>query len=122
MRWLKHAFAVDPPGRAEPTPEQREAVQRICREIVRRHLMLPALVCLQMARPLNYVGAQAMHFCEPILAAFFNTAKYRAFAFFLEHRGSIDYLCEELERLEMKATTETRRHGEEEASRREDGG
>jgi hypothetical protein len=38
VRWLKHAFAVDPPGPAEPTPLQRAAAETICREIVRsRH-------------------------------------------------------------------------------------
>jgi hypothetical protein len=113
VRWLKHAFAVDPPGPAEPTPEQRAAVQRICEEIVRRRMTTPALVFLEMSRPLNYLGAQTLHFFRPFVSAFTTTEQYAQFAAFLEHRGSIDYLCRELERLEMKVTTETRRHGEE---------
>ena len=36
MQWLKHAFAVDPPGPAEPTDEQRLAIDRVVEEVVRR--------------------------------------------------------------------------------------
>ena len=108
MRWLKHAFAVDPLGPIEPTPEQREAVRRICREIVRRRLTTPALAFLEMSRPLNYVGAQAMHFFRPFVSAFTTTGQYQHFAAFLEHRGSIDYLCSELERLENAAVEESK--------------
>ena len=112
MRWLKHAFAVDPPGPAEPTPEQRAAVGRICEEVARRQMTTPALVFLEMSRPLNYLGAQALHFFQPFVSVFTSTEQYQHFAAFLERRGSIDYLCGELERLEMRVTTETRRHGD----------
>ena len=44
MNWLKHAFAVDPPGPAEPTDAQRVPVDKICREIVPRHMTTPALL------------------------------------------------------------------------------
>lgn len=61
MSWLKHAFAVDPPGPAEPTPAQRAAVDRVCFEITKRHLSTPALLFLETFRPLNYLGSQVLH-------------------------------------------------------------
>lgn len=104
MQWLKHAFAIDPPGPAEPTPEQAAAVHTICDEIVRRHMVTPALLFLEMARPLNFVGSQVMHFFNPFVGVFVDTGGYDAFASFLEQRGSIDYICRRLEAAEDDAS------------------
>jgi hypothetical protein len=104
MRWLKHAFAVDPPGPAEPTPEQEAAVDAVCRQIVKRHLTTPSLLFLEMSRPLNYVGAQLLHFFGPFLSVLTHRKGHRDFAAFLEHRGAIDYLCRRIEELEAQAT------------------
>lgn len=104
MKWLKHAFAVDPPGPAEPTPEQRPAVEKVCREIVRRHMTTPALLFLECARPLNYIGSQMMHFFQPMVSVLSDSQGPRHFAMFLEHRGSIEYICRRIEDLEHEAT------------------
>jgi hypothetical protein len=104
MRWLKHAFAVDPPGPAEPTTEQRQAVDAVCRQIVKRHLTTPTLLFLEMSRPLNYLGSQLLHFFAPVLSVLTSRQGHRHFAAFLEHRGSIDYLCRRIEELEAQAT------------------
>lgn len=98
--WLKHAFAVDPPGPAEPTPPQAKVVDMICAEVVRRHLTTPALTFLEMSRPLNFVGAQAMHFFTPLVEAVIDAEGHRQFAAFLEQRGSIDYICRRIEEVE----------------------
>ena len=103
MRWLKHAFAVDPPGPAEPTLEQKAAVDKVCAEIVRRHLTTPALLFLEMSRPLNYLSAQALHFFAPFVSVLTNAEGHRHFAAFLERRGSMDYLCGRIEELEAEA-------------------
>ena len=100
MEWLKHAFAVEPPGVAEPTDEQRDVADRLCMAIVRRHMTAPALVFLEMARPLSFVGAQTLHFFMPFLSLLADTQAPAHFATFLEQRGAIDYLCRRLERLE----------------------
>ena len=104
MQWLKHAFAVDKPGPAEPTPAQRPAVERVCREIVRRRLSTPALFALEMVRPLNYVGAQAMHVFAPFVSVLTESRWHREFASFLEHRGSIEFICRRIEDLEAEAS------------------
>jgi hypothetical protein len=105
---LSHAFAVEPPGPAEPTGEQRAVVERICREVVRRHLTTPAIAFLQMSQPLNYLAAQAMHFFVPIVSAVTDAGGMAHFAVFLEHRGSIEYICRRLEDLEQEATARDR--------------
>lgn len=125
IKWLKHAFAVDPPGPAEPIGEQRAVVEKVCREVVRRRLTTPALAFIEMSRPMNYLGAQALHFFAPFVAAVTDSQGHRHFAAFLENRGSIDYICRRIEEIEDEATrrdaesprqsrgtTETRGHGE----------
>ena len=99
---FRHAFAVDSPGACEPTGEQRDLVDRVCKEVTRRHLTTPALIFLEMSRPLNFVGSQAMHFFQPILTAIVDAQAYDQFAAFLEHRGSIEYLCRRIEHFELE--------------------
>lgn len=103
MRWLKHAFAVEKPGPVQPTPEQQSAVDAVCRQIVKRHLTTPTLAFLELSRPLNYIGSQAMHFFAPFLSVLTESQGHRHFAAFLEHRGSIEYLCQRIEELEADA-------------------
>ena len=103
MKWLRHAFAVDAPGPAEPTDAQRAIVERVCVQIVKRHLTTPAIAFLEMSRPLNFIGAQTMHFFHPFVAAVASTEGYRRFAEFLEQRGSIDFICRRIEALEAEA-------------------
>lgn len=93
---LKHAFAVEKPDALDPTPAQIALVDRLCREVVRRRLTAPALVALEMTRPLNFVTAQAIHFFDPILQTFGNVHAAREFAMLLEQRGSIDYLAKRI--------------------------
>ena len=115
VHWLKHAFAVEKAGTAEPTDEQKAAVERVCLEIVRRRLTTPALFALEMSRPLNYVGAQAMHFFAPFVGIFTDSAAHRHFAQFLENRGSVDYICRRIEALEADCVE----HSRDEATARE---
>jgi hypothetical protein len=104
LAWLQHAFAVDPPGPAEPTEPQREVTERLCREVVRRRMTTPALMALEMSRPLNYLGSQALVFFRPFLQAITDADGHRHLAEFLEHRGSVEYLCRHIEALEAEAS------------------
>jgi hypothetical protein len=103
MNWIRHAFALDPPGPAEPTEAERPIVDRVCLEIVRRHLTTPALIFLEMSRPLNSLAANAIHFFSPLLSVLVTGDEHRRFAEFLERRGSIDHLSRRIEQLEQKA-------------------
>ena len=97
---LRHAFAIDPPGASEPNEEQARIIDRLCGEIVRRRLTTLALLYLEVSRPLNYVGAQFLHFIRPILAVMLDTRSLEQFASFLEKRGSVETLVMRLESAE----------------------
>ncbi len=100
---LRHAFAVEDPEDFTATDQEREAVERICKEVVRRRMTTPALMLLEMSRPLNYLGAQALHFFSPFASVLVDPGAWEAFAAFLERRGSVEYLCREIERQESSA-------------------
>ncbi len=104
MKWLKHAFALDPPGPAQPTESERAVLERLCQELVRRHLDGVALVALESCRPLNYLGAQVLHVIAPLAGVLVSSQSLRQLAGFLERRGSIDYLCARIEELRHEQT------------------
>jgi len=108
---LRHAFAVDPPGPAQPTPEQAEAVEWVCLQVARRHLTLPGLIGLEMGRPMNFIASQMMHVFEPAIWAIARQRThegYKHFAQFLEQRGAMEYIANRLEELEDEMSARKR--------------
>ncbi len=100
--WLRHAFAVDPPGPAEPNEAQARIIERVCREIVRRRLTTPAMMALEMGRPLNHLSAQVLTFFQPFVAIAGDATAYEQFTVFLEQRGALDYIGARIEALEAE--------------------
>jgi hypothetical protein len=99
--FLRNAFALDDGKPCEPSDDERAVLDRVVDEVVRRRLSTPAIAFLEMSRPLNVVGAAAIHFFTPIAAVLANPLHLRRFADFLERRGSVDYLCRMIERAEQ---------------------
>jgi hypothetical protein len=97
--WLKNAFAVESEDGQEPQAEERRVADEICRTIAARRMTTPALIFLEASRPLNYVGAQMLHFFAPFVTSLYDTPAYLHFARFLERRGSVDYLSRKLQEL-----------------------
>ena len=98
--WLKHAFHVEDEGSMEPSELQKKALDSLCRGIIRRGLTTPAIIGVEMGRPLNFIGSQTMHFFTPLIAAFVPTKSWSAVAEFLEHRGAVDWIRNRIEELE----------------------
>jgi len=100
--WFKHAFAVEPPGPAQPTPEQASAIDAVCREIARRELTLLAQMLLDSSVPLGYLAGQSLRVFEPFLGAVLDPASVKQFATFLEQRGAIEYIAGRLDELRQQ--------------------
>ena len=109
MGWLKHAFSVDK-GLPEPSPLQAKVVDDLCTWIVRKGYTTPALMAIEMSRPLNYVGAHTIHFFMPIVRILFDAEGLDAFAKFLEHRGSLEYIVQRIETIEGERTGDRRQN------------
>lgn len=108
LETLRHAFAVESDDPIEPTDEQRGVVERLCAEVVRRRLTVPALLVLEMSRPLGFLAAQAIHFLTPLIAAVSDADGHRHLAAFLERRQAIEYLCGRIEQLEQQRSQPSR--------------
>lgn len=99
---LRHAFAVDPPGPAEPTPQQRAVVERVCRWIAARRLETPATLLLEMSRPLNALASAGLTALNPAAWALGGEATAedcRHLAEYLERRGAIEWMERRIEQL-----------------------
>jgi hypothetical protein len=80
-------------------------------------MTVPAIVALEMGRPLNYVGSQAMAFFEPIVKSLFSVKEYSRLKEILERRESIDMLIHQIEsmnaaHIENEGNTESEPQGE----------
>lgn len=103
MNWLKHAFAIDSPEDLVPNESQRSLIERLCNEIVRRRLTIPAMFTLEMSRPLNYVSAQFLRLVQPFATVIVDKGEFENLTRFMEQRGSIGYICHRLEALEAES-------------------
>ena len=95
---LRHAFAVEHPGPAVPSPEERAALDPLIAEIRRRGLVTPAVFFLESVEPLNNVGAQALHFMQPFATAVLDAVRFDVLTKYVERRGSITWFVQELQR------------------------
>lgn len=86
--------------------KQREVLGKLAEKVAERSLATPAIFLLEAGKPLSFVGAQAMHFFEPFLDAFFPATDYRIAAEGLEDRENVEWLIQKLERAEESRDTQ----------------
>ena len=113
---LKHAFAVEKKEAVQVDEKTEETINRICREVVRRQMVVPALMLLEMSRPLNYLGSQALHFFQPFASVLVDSSAWGRFAAFLEQRGSVEFMIQRLEDLNAENAPSEPSEGEEGAA------
>ena len=100
---LRHAFAVPKSGDLVVSDEIRILIDNVSRELISRQLADPAIVLLEMSRPMNYVGAQALHALTPLLGVVARPQTVSRLAEFLEQRGSVEYVCDRIEALRRES-------------------
>tara|TARA_B100000073_G_scaffold196783_2_gene162968 strand:- start:1490 stop:1819 length:330 start_codon:yes stop_codon:yes gene_type:complete len=103
---FKHAFAIGKTEPFIPSESQKIVVEKVCREIVKRHATLPAVVMLETFRPLNYLGSQVMHFFQPIISSILTADGYLDFTTLLENRESVDYIINKLKKIDDETSVD----------------
>ncbi len=106
MGFWKHAFAIDEKAEYAFTDEEKELIRRLADKIVGYGLAIPGLLFIESARPLNFVGAQALAWFEPIVKSLFSWRDYEKFRLVLERRGSVDLILKAIEEAEGKRSAE----------------
>lgn len=94
---FKHAFAVEKKDEYEYTEADTVLLDKIAAKIKKFGMATPAILFLDSAKPLGYMGSQAMVFFRPIVHSMFSCHDYDHFRELLEHRSSIDELIKRIE-------------------------
>lgn len=99
-KW-KHAFALEPdvPVAVESLPA---ILEKFAQTVVARRLDTPAILFLEMVRPLNFLGSQMVFAAVPIAGLFANERELNEVARALEHRGAVGCLISRIEQLSGK--------------------
>jgi hypothetical protein len=105
---LKHAFAI--PAEEPLEPREREWMEKLARKVVERGLTDPALLMLESARPLNYVGAQVITFFKPVISLLFAPERCDEVAALLEKRRALKVLIQMIEQCEAEKTGQSEHH------------
>ena len=91
---FKHAFATEGMKLEDC---DTDLIRKLADFVVRRNMSMPAIMFLESARPLNFVGSQAMVFFKPVISRFFTSTEYDKLATILEKREVIELLIKEIE-------------------------
>src|SRR5262245_20380354 len=86
------------------TDDERALVARFAKAVVDRRMAMPAVLFLESMSPLNFVGASALHFFNPVLSVVFSFQEIERIALFLEKRESVAALVTAIEALEEERT------------------
>ncbi|NIM75347.1 MAG: hypothetical protein GTO21_01355 [Armatimonadetes bacterium] len=72
-------------------------IEKIAREIARRRLEVPAVMFLEIHRPISFLGSQAIFFCAPFLKFIVPPDGAEKFARLLDTPGGVDRLIQSIE-------------------------
>ena len=78
--------------------EDDALVAKVATMVVRRQLASPAIMVLEVGRPLNFVASQFLAFLGPFATMLLNEQEYRRFTQILEHREGVDVLVDAIVR------------------------
>ncbi len=113
MSWrekIRHAFAVDAPGPAEPTDSQRVVVEKLLATIVERGMAQPAGIFLESWRPLGVLTGQGMQALSPFAGILLDQNAWKEVANYLDKRGAILWMLQRMDELETQREAMLRAH------------
>lgn len=88
------------PPEGELDPEERDRVlDRVARAVVRHGMAVPAILALELHRPLTFLGSQALAFLTPVLAPAVGLGNMHLLYRLLEDRENLDRLVDRIEDL-----------------------
>ncbi len=91
---------------ASPSPDQlrrEQFIDDLARRAARAHVTAPAILFLEMHKPLAFLGAQMLWAAQPFLGVWWDPADVHAVARLLEDPESVEALIRRLESTERPA-------------------
>ena len=81
--------------------DAQKIISDLADDIVQRGLSVPAVFFLDSTKYVSFIGSQFLVFLGPIATCFINNQKYYNFTTLLEEKSNIDFLINEIERINL---------------------
>tara|TARA_B100000902_G_scaffold300057_1_gene287594 strand:+ start:702 stop:962 length:261 start_codon:yes stop_codon:yes gene_type:complete len=81
--------------------DAQKIISNLADDIVQRGLSVPAVFFLESTKYVSFIGSQFLVFLGPIATCFINNQKYYDFTTLLEKKSNIDFLINEIERINL---------------------
>lgn len=81
--------------------DAQKIISNLAKDIVERGLSVPAVFFLESTKYVSFIGSQFLVFLGPIATCFINNQKYYDFTTLLEKKSNIDFLINEIERINL---------------------
>jgi hypothetical protein len=94
---LPGLFSVEQIDPSKISEFDKNLIDRIAQRVVEMGMSVPAVIFLEMTKPLSFVGSQVMVFFGPFVQAFFTIKDYYRFTEMVEDRINIEYLMQRIE-------------------------
>lgn len=85
-----------------PQSDQRDLLKKVATQIVKRRLTAPAILFLEMCKPLNFLGSQILIALNPFVQTIFKTTEYQKFALIIEKDANVELLIRLIEELDVE--------------------
>ncbi len=108
---MRDSIYID--GQMPPPERQKELLEKIANQIVKRKLTTPAIMFFESVKPLSFIGSQGMVFLQPFVQAFLNRKEYDEITLMMEERENVEKLLCEIERQEAEWQEREKREKEE---------
>ena len=82
--------------------EQQALLTKVAKQIVRRRLTTPAIIALEICKPLNFLGSQVLIAFNPFVQSIFNSVDYQKFALIIEKDTNVESLIQLIEDLDRE--------------------
>ena len=79
--------------------ERDRIIEKAAQEIVKRGLTAPALLFIEMAKPINFLGSQLLVAVDPFISSILSSGDYRKFSILMEDDENVERLLQAIERL-----------------------
>ena len=80
---------------------EQKMISNLAQEIVERGLSVPSIFFLESTKYISFLGSQFLIFLGPIATCFINNKKYYNFTELLEKKSNINFLINEIERINL---------------------
>ena len=81
---------------------EQNILSKFASKIVDKGMTVPVLFFLESTKYVSFIGSQMMVFFGPIMTSFINSEKYYNFSELLEDRDNVEYLLNEIERIDLE--------------------